>query len=181
MRDLEEAEKVNVLDAWIWGGGGKVGVEQFKYLDPTSFDSIKTDKSPWSIYGHVFFKRGADAYGLGFDFQESYRAQPTSTVCRPSEADPSISICNDGAIGAPMRQRRKIVYLEYNHHRRGDAFAISPRLSYDFEKEETGIHFPAYLIRDEKGLFTGGIQIGWQSESDEVVTGIFVGKAFSYF
>lgn len=180
-QELANTYSVAPLEAWIFGFGGKVGVKQFKYLDAVTFEEQKTNKSPWSLSGYLYFKRGPDSYGGGIEFQDSYKAQPKVSLCSPSDSNPMIDICKDAVLGGPARQERKIAYMQWNHHRRGDYFAISPRVSYDFEKDDTGVYIPVYLIRNKEGLFTGGLNVSWQSETDEVVAGIFVGRAFTYF
>ena len=86
--------------------------------------------------------------------------------------------CRDVRIGAPGQKKRQIVFIEAHHHKPGQSFALAPRISYDFETNEIGINIPVYVVRDEKGLFTGGLTIGWQSQTDEIVAG-FLDKAYT--
>jgi hypothetical protein len=35
-------------------------------------------------------------------------------------------------------------------------------------------------FKEKDGGFTGGLQLGWRSDTDETVAGVFVSKAFSF-
>jgi hypothetical protein len=178
---LEALGRLKPLRAWIFGINGKIGVEQFKFLDGETFVEQKANRSPWSVNAHIYYKVGPNTFGGGIMYQDSYKAQKEVSVCTPATTVPATSVCTSGRLGAPMRKTREIIFLQLNHHRRGNLYAIAPRISHDFDTNETGFSLPVYLVRNKKGDFTGGVQLSWQSESDEVVAGFFVGKAFAYF
>jgi len=75
----------------------------------------------------------------------------------------------------------KLVYFDMRWGPAFKGFAMAPRITYDFEEEESGISLPIYLVGDGKGNFNSGVNIGWQSETDEVVASFFIGKAFAYY
>jgi hypothetical protein len=58
------------------------------------------------------------------------------------------------------------------------AFLI--RVEHDFESDVTAVTIPLYLFKEKDGGFTGGLQLGWRSDTDETVAGVFVSKAFSF-
>lgn len=167
--------------AWIFGFKGKIGVEQFKYRDMMSLEVQKNNETPWSISAYSQYVCGSTTYGGGFQYQESYKEKPEVSICTTLPMPPGATACSNGRIGPPDRNERQLAFFEIHHHKRGRAFAVAPRISFDFEKDEVGINVPIYLVRNKEGLFTGGLKIGWQSETDEVVAGFFVGKAFTNY
>lgn len=185
LRNIESSlvreRRIPPVSAVTFGAKVKYGVRQFSFRDPDTLASQEQQESPWSASAYAFYVFGQNSIGGGIELQHSYKEQQQVQICTDLPMHIGVSTCSNGRIGAPVQRQRRLAFLEMHHNQRQRQFAISPRISYDIEKGETGLNVPVYLIRNQDGLLTGGIQVGWQSESNEMSVGFFVGQAFSYY
>jgi hypothetical protein len=104
----------------------------------------------------------------------NHAAAPATQVCSPLGDTPSLQ-CGNRVLRAPSRTASEIVGGEVRKflNRR---FAISGRLHYDFKEEVTSLEVPLYFLRNSDGGLTGGVSIGWRSDTDALVASAFVGQ-----
>ena len=153
-----------------------IGRERFDYL---------TDQlDPRSEY-HIGHGVGATAafvsptrrwmYLLGADYQKGRENAEAAILCPPSGG--GVVTCVEGAIGGPSAITKKLLSAEM----RGNFGAVgySLRVAHDLESDTTGIDLPIYLLRNAEGALTGGLRLGWSSESD-VAVGIFLSSPFKW-
>lgn len=169
------------ISANIFGFKSKIGRENFKFKTGTTFADQEQTESPWSITAYYYRKSGRTVWGGGLEYQESYTVSSETQICSPVPVPENATSCSNVVIGEPAQTRRKMAYVELRWANPEMNFAIAPKVTRDFENDETGILLPLYLMRGDKDALTGGISIGWQSETDDVTASIFVGKAFEFF
>ena len=180
-RQLELGGELKPITGNIFGFKSKIGRENFKFKDATAFADQEQTESPWSITAYYYRKSGRTVWGGGLEYQESYTGSSETQICSPVPVPENATSCSNVVIGEPTQTRRKMAYVELRWANPKMNFAIAPKVTWDFENGETGILLPLYLMRDDKDALTGGISIGWQSETDDVTASIFVGKAFEFF
>ncbi len=164
---------------WIWGGSGKAGSETFNYVEPATLAQRSVEETGWS--GKVFLAyrpRGKafdhSVYTVSYSRGEAWKNREETTICPPGGAP---ATCVKGSAGPPVRTDTEVLSFEYQRSLKDQAIAV--RVSHDWGQDVSSVEVPIYLFRDKEGGLTGGVQLGWRSDEDEVVAGVFVSKAFS--
>ncbi len=180
--ELLSERVINPSKATIFGITGQIGYQSFFYKDRATLSDQSVKEMPWKISAYYYQLRGHTTYGGGVELLESFHdSKNVVELCQPFGISSSSLTCSNTRLGAPIEQQRKLIYFQINHHSARQGLAFQVRGTYDFEEKEYGIKVPVYLMRNDKEALTGGIEFGWQSETDEVVAGLFIGKAFSLY
>lgn len=163
----------------IWGGSGKAGSETFKFVEPATLAQRSVEETGWSGKVFVAYRPPGKAfdhsvYTLSYSRGEAWKNRDETTICPPGGAP---ATCVKGSAGPPVRTDTEVLTFEYQRSLNDHAIAV--RVSHDWGQDVSSIEIPVYLFRDKEGGLTGGVQLGWRSDEDEVVAGIFVSKAFS--
>ena len=85
----------------------------------------------------------------------------------------------------PTRQDKELVYFEFRRRTQKGGFnrqgmAFEPRITHDFEKDESALDVPIFLFKNADDQLTAGLRVGWTDEEDEWGLAIFVGSRFTY-
>ena len=164
---------------WVYGAEAKIGTEDFEFLDTQTFAEREQSETPWSVGGFVgVSKPDWGLTYLGFRYEEAFEEQKQASICTPIENSTALS-CETKPLGAPAGKDKAIVFVEHRRHL--GQFAISPRVSRDFESNVTGVDFPVYFWKDKDGNLAGGIKAGWTSDEDGLDFSLFIGATFSFF
>jgi hypothetical protein len=179
----------------FFGVSGKFGYDEFKVLNadalvtPTTDDDAPTTQSerPRSVglfYGRVFASARA-SFLTGFDYQQAYKAATPTTLCNPPATN-GLQSCTTGAFVGPTRQDKELVYFEFRRRTQKGGFnrqgmAFEPRITHDFEKDESALDVPIFLFKNADDQLTAGLRVGWTDEEDEWGLAIFVGSRFNLF
>lgn len=169
------------LSAQIYGAEFKTGYGSYRFRNPENLNNEEVNKTSWSFSLYYNYLKHNTVYGAGLSFQKSYNEMPKIELCEPLDIFDSTLSCLETRLGAPEEQERNIAYVQMSHHSTSHNFAIQPKISYDIEEKEFGVIMPIFLMRNEKDQLTGGLQLSWQSEDDDLVAGVFVGKAFKFY
>lgn len=163
---------------------GKVNYEDFDFIDPTDLSSESTEKFEYSAgISATYVTLGERQLGFttGVKFQSDFK-----------QADEGINCLNDmGEIscvsGRPLAPERKESLLGFSEFRYifddvpgFGKMGIAPRLTHDFDEDVTGINLPVFLASGE-GNLSSGFQVGWRSDTDEIVAGFFIGTQLNLF
>ena len=62
-----------------------------------------------------------------------------------------------------------------NHESR---WVFDVKVTHDFKSRVTGVDAPITLFKDTKSNTSSGIRFDWQSDTKQVVAGLFVAQAF---
>jgi hypothetical protein len=176
--------------AWIFGGEGKVGSENFKYRSGEEFTERSSRRTPWSIDAHGAYSH--PRFGLttvGFRFEQAWKDASDKSVCSPIEGSDKFD-CKTGPDGRPDKKISEILFVSWRRqlHIPGLAkikllsdIAVAPKISYDFDEDTVGIDVPIYLWGTESGLLNGGVRVGYRNDTDDTTFAVFVGSTFDYF
>lgn len=180
----------------FYGIEATLGYEEFKFLNPDKFTSheafdneslkgeVSTKETPWSMsanYGQVL--RDGWIWKGSFRYERKYEAAPKVTRC-PAVDSSEVFECLTGAASTPDGQDAYIASLEIKKFFSlgGDkSHAVSLIANYNLADDIVSLDIPIYLISNKDGQLTGGIRVGWRSDTNDPVFGIFVGVPFSVF
>ena len=57
----------------------------------------------------------------------------------------------------------------------GTKFAVAPKLNWSVDESVVGVEFPIYLLQAKDGGLTGGVTLGWRSDTKAFTASAFVG------
>ena len=169
----------------FFGGEGRVGSEEFAYLDDEHYAPQDVTKNPSSLKFFIAVRPGGTQSVLttvGGEFQNTYRSAGITTVCPISSSGNGDFVeCKRGALGSPIEDGAAVLFWETRMRLSSSVAGASLRLAYDFKQERLGVDLPVFLFRDRENKLRGGIRLGWRSDTGEMSVGIFVGRAFALF
>ncbi len=162
---------------------GSVAHDKFDYVDPANLAAGKESHVSWS-FGAAFTlypRRSPTALAFSVRYERSYAAADSKILC-PLAAGATVATCVNKPAGAPVLDRSYLVSLGLRHRFwRGDklaGLAIAPTVTYDASDDVFGAELPVYFVPSKDGGPTGGVKVGYRSDTDNVTFGIFVGAAF---
>lgn len=181
-KDLAQFQRAIVPQGarmFFWGLDSQVGFHDFDYLDTATAAKATVRHTAWSVSGRgaIYFPREEFLVGGRIDYQRDYAAQDAGALC-PSTGGPILS-CVTGPLGAPTLRERLTISAEVRHS--FGPLAVAPSVIYDVKNKVTGIDVPIYLVSGAQNDFTGGLRVGWRSDTRNVTAGVFVSKNFSMF
>lgn len=173
-KEHERLIRNTTTKAFISGLKSTVGWKELQYKPDTSLAEISSTETSWSVtaYGNYLFNVNKHYWvvGGGTELQEAYKV---------------------GESGKLEQQTRKLLFAQLTW---ADPelvsipglngtipLGIAPKVTYDVEENSLGLVLPVYLVRDKKGDLSGGVSFGWQSETDEMVVSVFMGKSFTWW
>lgn len=162
---------------------GKVEFQDFKFVDPTSLAKMKDDKTSWSAGLNLtkYFRASPTAVTFGGAYERAWKSADKKILC-PVPSGPTPVECVDSPDAPPtLEDGFKLSANLRTRFFAGDElsnFAISPKVTYDVTNDVFGAELPIYLVPDKDGGLVGGVKVGYRSDTDDVVFGIFVGTAF---
>jgi len=156
----------------------KVGKEQFKFVQPPSFDDEKVSHSSYAGTASLSILTSKPLLlRAGYEYQVVYNPQDKSDVCTPIDGSTSLR-CRNISIGAPTKEISNIVQLEARKFF-SSSLAVNPSVSYDVKGDIWGLQLPIYFFQSKEGGLNGGVAIGWRSDKKELVVKAFVGELFT--
>lgn len=190
LRDRFELLSWGTKSIRLLGAEASYGQAGFKYLDPESLEKAETTEYGNSVRLYVgLLKLRPSRGGLtrsdilvfaGYRREESYVAGEKTEFCTPL-GDAGAERCDSVVLGAPSRKEKDLAFLELRRFFFGQLpIGVSPRLVYDFEEEVTAVELPVYFLTEAAGGLIGGVKVVWNSDSDEVSLGAFVGKKLDF-
>jgi hypothetical protein len=175
-----------------YGLTGKVGYQQFTYNLPPSLTPMKDAHDPWSIgpyYGIQFNNPGIGLSNplllFSYQYQDTFADNTTKTICPTTSSTPVLT-CVTNPIGLPKETIKSIVAVEVRDriwlaaNSLLSSFAFDLGTYYDTKAKVWGVDLPIYLVGDKTGL-SGGVQLGWRSDTNGFTASVFVSKAFDIF
>jgi len=154
---------------------------KFDYLTKTTLES-KSDSEPgyagamtYGILPHHDFGF-AQLYfaGVGFRYEVSHDPGKKQQICRPYADNPTATTCAETFIDPPKRDVKRIAELRTRWYS-SDDIAFDVIVYRNFAKDTTGIEVPVSFYKDKNGLFSGGVVVGWRSDTKELTASVFAG------
>lgn len=169
---------------YLWGLSGRIGYENFEFLEENSTDKSDKSKTPWSISGHfgLFPASSLTLITVGLEYQNAFKNADERTICAAPDAN-GLQQCQTAPFGEPVDNDKFLLSLEGRRIFQNLPYkpAASLKLTYDFEDDTFGADLPIYLLRDAKSNLNGGVRFGWRDDTDDLIVGVFVGSTFSLF
>jgi hypothetical protein len=157
-----------------------VGREDFDFVDK---DTLKKDGSSETNFRFTG-AAGALIEPVGlvtatYRFERTHKAGPETTLCNPIGMGGSTT-CNDVRLGATTMKTHNQLQIAVRRFF-GRQFAIDPRYVYDANEGISALEMPIYFLTNKDNGLTGGISVGWRSDTDDVTASLFVGAALTLF
>ena len=196
-RLLHKAKFLKSRQLSFYGVEVALGYEEFEFLNPDKFADMdafqdsdldatrSADRLPWSAavhYGQVH--RNGWIWKGGFRYERRYTAASAVTRCPVFEPGTTPVECLNGAPRQPEGEDAYIATFDVKKFLSlfdGKSQAVSFVSSYNFENDTVSFDLPVHLFADGDGRLTGGVRIGWRSDTDDPIFGIFVGTPLSLF
>ncbi len=190
--DLAAYNAGSVSDAYMWGAEASVGYQKFDFFDALTAVKSGTTGTPWSAKGYAAWSPGSTAVLLlaALEYQKSYKAGTTGTLCPLPAPAPAVLTCVTGAIGAPTPVEKLIASLEFKRELAlPDAFnaigltslGLDAKFAYDTKSDVYSFDMPLSFAIDKDKNLVGGVDLGWQSDHHQFVVGLFLSSAFTLF
>jgi hypothetical protein len=112
--------------------------------------------------------------GIGMRYESGYEGQKKQQICRPLADSPTALTCSEASIGAPGRSLKRIAEFRTRWYPSDDV-VYDIVIARDFGQDVTGVEIPVAFIRGKDNLFTGGISLGWRSDTNEMTASVFIG------
>jgi hypothetical protein len=129
---------------------------------------------------------GNAMYSGGLSYEKTFKDGDSVEFCSPVN-NSTTTKCATGALDAPTHKFARIAFLESRVLIKTGAFAIAPRIEYDFTGTKFAAKLPLYIAPNKDKVLTGGISLGYatKGKDDKKADGfgamLFVSKAFSFF
>lgn len=184
-RALAEDALRSALD---WSARAAVGYDEFTYYPLATLAKTTDEEVSWSAgVGLTAYPFALGSLAFDLDYERSYDEAKKITAC-PIPAPGATSVtCVPGPLAAPELVDKLILASEARYLWRIDQSGLlqnvgfAPRLEIDLLNSELAFDLPIYLVADAKDGLTGGVRVGYTTEEDEVILGIFIAKTFSIF
>lgn len=149
------------------------GRPKYSYRESGTLAAAELQEGIWSGSAAVAVKRTSWMAQASFTHEQSRKSQKATEVCTPSTVGPAGTVvCYSTPIGPPSAIEKNIAAVEAAYVLAGVA-ALRAKLSYDFKSEVTGIDIPIYVIPDVSGILSGGVRLGYRTDSDEFTAKLF--------
>lgn len=163
---------------------GKIGYDDFDFIDPTNLSAQSTEKFEYSAgLSATYVSLGERQFGItaGANYQSDFEQADEAITCLSNMDEIS---CASGRPTAPERQDSLLGFTEVRHVFDEvplfGKLGVAPRVTYNFSEGVTGANVP-FFLPSKDGKLSSGFQVGWRSDTDNIVAGIFFSTALSLF
>jgi hypothetical protein len=175
----ELIEKLTPGEIFFVGANATVAPERFKFVDADDLAPAPSEThTSWSVsgVGGVVFRTNTVA-AVSYTREVAFSAGDPAQVCTPVGSAGALA-CTTRAVGAPGDDRTNRLSIEVKQFF-GANFALAPKVNIDVSDQILGIEVPIYLIQDKKGGLTGGVTLGWRSDTKAFTASAFVGPVLT--
>jgi hypothetical protein len=139
----------------------KSAYERFSFFE-SGGESASTDKVGGSASVTLFHVSGATRISLSASGEYAYGAGQTLVLRCDSVADTALRSCETRPLSGPVAKRETVIRGELRQLGR---VGLSPVVSWRVSEGIYGIDLPVYVVTDDNGALTGGVRVGWRSDS----------------
>lgn len=151
----------------------KANYAKYDYFDTATLE--KADDNETGVSASATYAKltaSGNVVFAGGRWERSFEAQDKVQRCTPGPV-PGVETCDTQPFGPPKKNNKIIAYTEYRVFISGK-YAVSPRVSYDFDDSTLGIRVPVYMVRNAKGSLSGGLRFDWNSKDEDIIISVFV-------
>lgn len=166
------------------GLSAAIGYDNFKYRDPATL--VKNDVNKFSYSGGVYlshlFGSGETSLTGQIKYEVGYEAADKRILC-PGNPTNIVIECFNTPDAPPTRDKSLLASFDLRQYLGDDLgfpVAIAPLVTYDISDDVLGVDVPLYLVGNGEAGLSGGVRVGWRSDTDDAVVGIFIGKTFGH-
>ncbi len=175
---------------WMIGFDGTAGQTSHRFVRQATLEAGTENRLEWGFSGRAgFFKQGVGFFLASYSYAESsVAAGPATQICRPMAgitAEGGATRCDTLIVGAPTPKTTSAITAELRRLV-SNKFAMSPSVTYDFKKNQDdknvwGVEVPVYFLTTSATTNpTGGVRLGWRSDTKEVTAVVFIGGLFKF-
>lgn len=172
----ELVEQLSPGQIFFAGFNASVAPESFKFVNADTLAAEPTEKHTSRSVGVVAgiaFKTNT-VTTVKYAHEVAYKAGDKADVCSPASSGASLK-CSQAVVGppgAPKTTNRLSFEIKQFF---GTNFAVAPRINWDIDDSVAGIEVPIYLLQAKDGGLTGGVTLGWRSDTKAFTASAFVG------
>lgn len=134
----------------------KLDEKNFKYYDPTTFESKKRKGMNFSIGGYFgIIVDNIGTFSGILRYERSYTEGNKSTICLPGAVTGSL-LCNELAKGPPSASNKAVAAISFQRTLFSH-LGIVGRAGGDIANNLLMLELPLYFVQPQGGSFTGGI------------------------
>ncbi len=200
-RDRLRRAVVANLPAAVWAVTFRGGIDNkgFKFVDPdalpgfTTFEQLEKGVQSETDHDSLFgiagtLQHGANFWRLGYDRKNVHQGGDPADACVPAAAGSSVQRCVSVVLGKPKRVEENVAAIEYRRlvtsqlglSIRALFLDEAVRKSKPVSDEWEG-HLVLYFLTHATQGLNGGIDIAYDSLSNDTVARLFIGQSFNLF
>jgi hypothetical protein len=158
------------------GVNGSIAPESFAFISADTFAEQPAQKHTsrsFSVVAGVAFETNT-VTTLSYAHEVAYEAGDEADVCSPSASGGSLK-CVQAAVGPPGDPRRTNRLSFEVKQFLGTNVAFAPKFNWDVDESVVGVELPIYFLQAKDGGLTGGVTLGWRSDTKAFTASAFVG------
>jgi hypothetical protein len=173
-RDL--VEQLTPGKIFFAGANASVAPESFTFVNADTLAEEpaekRTSRSLSALAAVVFATNTVTTVSYVHDV--AYSGGDKADVCRPAASGGSLK-CSEAIVGPPGDAARTNRLSFEVKQFIGTNFAFAPKLNWNVDNSVVGIELPIYLLQAKDGGLTGGVNLGWRSDTKAFIASAFVG------
>jgi hypothetical protein len=177
MADLQRFLREERGVQWQYSLSASAARSELEFLSP-SLGKESDSKIGWGLSaGAAAAPSGRkQLYAFGAEYLREYKVPKAGIYCPPSNgSDPTR--CVQGALGVPVQVTKKLLWGSLRGELAGVGYDL--RITRDLVSHENAVDLPIYLLRNQKGLFSAGVRLGW-TESEDFKAAIFISTPLTF-
>jgi hypothetical protein len=176
----ELIEKLTPGQIFFAGVNATIAPERFTFVGADDLTArppeTHTSWSAGGVAGVVFATNTVAA--VSYTREAAFSPGDKAQVCSPVGSAGALK-CTDQVVGAPGDpERTNRLSFELKQFF-GTNFAVAPKINADATDGIVGIELPIYILQDKKGGLTGGVTLGWRSDTKAFTASAFVGPVLT--
>jgi hypothetical protein len=159
------------------GGKVMVGRKEREFFDSDA-KVAKDDRIGFSVgvTGTFFLRNGTAGFQL-LQKREFEKAKD-ATLCTPITEGSLLEECQTKPRSRAEKVESLVGSIEWKIALPN--LALVPQLQHNFDKSIWAAQLPIYLVRNEEGQLTGGLRLGWRSDTHDFSAAIFVAQPLKF-
>lgn len=154
---------------------GSIAPETFKFVSADTVAAQPSEKhssgSVSAVAGVALKTNTMTTFSYAYDV--AYEGGDKADVCVLASAGGTK--CTQVTVGAPGDPTRTNRLSFEAKQFVGTKFAVAPKLNWSVDESVVGVEFPIYLLQAKDGGLTGGVTLGWRSDTKAFTASAFVG------
>jgi hypothetical protein len=172
----ELVDKLTPGRIFFAGITGSVAPESFTFVSADTLAAQPEEKHTsraFSAVAGVAFRTNT-VTTFSYTHEVAYSAGVSADVCSPATTGGALQ-CVPAVVGPPGDPARTNRLSFEVKQFFGTNFAFAPKFNWDVDDSIVGVELPVYLLQAKDGGLTGGVTLGWRSDTKAFTASAFVG------